>query len=79
LAAALAGGLAAALAAGLGAMLAAGLVGCITSFSPRPSSATGSRGLLLRRRWRGRSDLLLGRNLMPIYCIQGLFLQSERR
>jgi hypothetical protein len=59
----LAGGLAttltAGLAAGLTAALATGLAGCITSFSPRPSSATGSRGPLLRRRWRGRSDLLL--------------------
>jgi hypothetical protein len=31
--------------------LAAGLAGCITSFSPRPSSATGSRGPWLRHRW----------------------------
>jgi hypothetical protein len=35
------------------------LTGCTTSFSPCPSSATGSRGPWLRRRWRGRSDLLL--------------------
>jgi hypothetical protein len=39
--------LATALAGGLVAALAAGLAGCITSFSPRPSSATGSRVLLL--------------------------------
>jgi hypothetical protein len=59
----LAGGLAAALTAGLSAGLAAmlemGLADCITSFSPCPSSATSSRGPLLRRCWRGRSDLLL--------------------
>jgi hypothetical protein len=47
------------LAGALAAALAAGLTGCTTSFSPRPSSATGSRGSWLRRRWRGRSDLLL--------------------
>jgi hypothetical protein len=39
----LAGGLAAASAA----VLAARLAGCTTSFSPRPSLATGSRGPLL--------------------------------
>jgi hypothetical protein len=27
------------------------LTGCTTLFSPRPSSATGSRGPWLRRRW----------------------------
>jgi hypothetical protein len=42
--AALAGAFAGALAAALAAGLAAGLAGCATSFSPRPSSATGSRG-----------------------------------
>jgi hypothetical protein len=56
---AFAGALAAGLAGALAAALAAGLTGCTTSFSPRPSSATGSRGPLPRRRWRGRSDLLL--------------------
>jgi hypothetical protein len=51
LAAALAGALAGALSAGLdgalASVLAAGLTGCITLFSPRPSSATSSRGPLL--------------------------------
>jgi hypothetical protein len=43
--AALTGAFVGALAAGLaGALLAAGLAGCATSFSPHPSSATGSRG-----------------------------------
>jgi hypothetical protein len=55
LAVALAGGLVPALVVAL----AAGLAGCTTSFSPRPSSATGSRGPLLRHHWRGCSDLLL--------------------
>jgi hypothetical protein len=59
LAGALAGALAAGLAGALAAALAAGLTGCATSFLPRPSSTTGSRGPWLRRRWRGRSDLLL--------------------
>jgi hypothetical protein len=45
--------------AGALAALAAGLTGCITSFSPRPSLATGSRGPWLQHRWRGCSDLLL--------------------
>jgi hypothetical protein len=40
--------LAAGLVVGLATAFAAGLTGCITSFSPRPSSATGSRGPLLR-------------------------------
>jgi hypothetical protein len=44
---------------GLAGALAAALTGCATSFSPRPSSATGSRGPWLRHRWHGRSDLLL--------------------
>jgi hypothetical protein len=39
-----AGALVAGLAGALAAALAVGLTGCITSFSPRPSSATGSRG-----------------------------------
>jgi hypothetical protein len=39
------------LAGALAATLATGLTGCITSFSPRPSSTTGSRGPRLRRRW----------------------------
>jgi hypothetical protein len=43
----------------LAAALAAGLTGCATSFLPRPSSATRSRGPWLRRHWRGRSNLLL--------------------
>jgi hypothetical protein len=47
----LAGALAAGLTRGLAAALAAGLTGCTTSFSPRPSSATGSRGPWLRRCW----------------------------
>jgi hypothetical protein len=47
------------LAGALAAALAAGLTGCTTSFSPRPSSDTGSRGSWLRRHWRGRFDLLL--------------------
>jgi hypothetical protein len=59
LAGAFAGALAARLAGALAATLAAGLASCTTSFSPRPSSATGSRGPWLRRRWRGCSDLLL--------------------
>jgi hypothetical protein len=50
------------------------LTGCTTSFSPRPSSATGSRGPWLRRRWRGRSNLLLER--LRICCIRDLFLRS---
>jgi hypothetical protein len=58
LAGAFAGALAAGLAGALAAALAVGLTGCATSFSLRPSSATESRGPLLRRRWRGRSDLL---------------------
>jgi hypothetical protein len=53
------GALAAGLARALAAALAAGLAGCITSFSPLRSSATGSTGPWLRRRWRGHSDLLL--------------------
>jgi hypothetical protein len=59
LAGAFAGALAAGLAGALAAALVAGLAGCITSFSPLPSSATGSRGPWLRRHCRGRSDLLL--------------------
>jgi hypothetical protein len=55
----LARALAAELARALAAALAAGLTGSITLFSPRPSSTTGSRGPLLRRRWRGCSNLLL--------------------
>jgi hypothetical protein len=51
--------LAGAFAGALAAALAAGLTGCITLFSPRPSSATGSRVPWLRHRWQGRSDLLL--------------------
>jgi hypothetical protein len=47
------------LAGALAAALAAGLAGCITSFSPFPSSGTGSGGPWLRRRWQGRSALLL--------------------
>jgi hypothetical protein len=43
--------LAAGLAGVLAAALAAGLTGYATSFSPRLSSATGSRGPWLRRRW----------------------------
>jgi hypothetical protein len=54
-----AGALAAGLTEALAVALAVGLVGCTTSFSPRPSSATGSTGPSLRRHWRGRSDLLL--------------------
>jgi hypothetical protein len=54
-----AGALAAGLAGALATALAAGLTGCSTSFLPRPSSATGSRGPWLRHRWRGRFDLLL--------------------
>jgi glutamate-1-semialdehyde aminotransferase len=52
LVATLAGGLTAALATAL----AAALAGYTTLFSPRPSSATSSRGPLPRRRWRGCSD-----------------------
>jgi hypothetical protein len=59
LAGALAGALAAVLAGALAAALAAGLASYITSFSPRPSSSTNSRGPWLRRRWRGCSDQLL--------------------
>jgi hypothetical protein len=55
----LAGGLATTLASGLATVLTAGLAGYITSFSPRPSSANGSRGPLLRCRRRGHSNLLL--------------------
>jgi hypothetical protein len=54
-----AGALAAGLARALAAALAVGLTGYASSFSPRRSSATGSRGPWLLRRWRGRSDLLL--------------------
>jgi hypothetical protein len=53
------GALATGLAGVLAAALAAGLTSCATSFSPRPSSATESRGPWLRRHWRGRIDLLL--------------------
>jgi hypothetical protein len=56
---AVAGALATGLAGALAAAFAAGLTGYATLFSPRPSSATGSRGPYLRRGWRGRSDLLL--------------------
>jgi hypothetical protein len=59
LAGAFVGALAVGLAGALAAVLAAGLAGCVTLFSPLPSSATGSRGPYLRRRWRGRSDRLL--------------------
>jgi hypothetical protein len=59
LAGAFAGVLAAGLAGALAAALVAGLIGCSTSFLPRPSSATGSRGPWMGRHWRGRSDLLL--------------------
>jgi hypothetical protein len=48
LAGAFAGALATALAGALAAALEAGLVGCITSFSPLPSSATGSLSRSLR-------------------------------
>jgi hypothetical protein len=51
------------LAVALAAALVAGLAGCTTSFSPRPSSATGLRGPWLGRRWRGRFDLLLALEL----------------
>jgi hypothetical protein len=44
LAGAFAGALAAGLAGALAVALAAGLTCCATSFSPRPSSAAGSRG-----------------------------------
>jgi hypothetical protein len=54
-----AGALATGLAGALAAALAAGLISCATSFLSRPSSATKSRGPWIRRRWRGRSDLLL--------------------
>jgi hypothetical protein len=59
LAGAFVGVLATGLPGALAAALAAGLAGCATSFSPHPSSATGSRGPWLRRRWRGLSDLHL--------------------
>jgi hypothetical protein len=51
LAAGLAGALATALGGALATALAAGLTVSTTSFSPHPSSATGSRGPWLRRRW----------------------------
>jgi hypothetical protein len=59
------------LAGALSVALAAGLAGCITLFSPCPSSATGSRGLLLCRRWRGCSDLLLEQELTADLLYRG--------
>jgi hypothetical protein len=45
------------------------LTGCTTSFSPRPSSASGSRGPWLRRRWQGIPIYSFSRNLLRICCI----------
>jgi hypothetical protein len=71
LAGAFAGALATGLAGALAAALAEVLAGCTTSFSPRPSSATGSRGPRLRRHWRGRSDLLLESELAADLLYRG--------
>jgi hypothetical protein len=67
------------LAGALAAAMAAGLTGCITSFSPRPSSATGSRDPGYGVVGEDVPICSWSRNLPRIYYIQDLFLQSERR
>jgi hypothetical protein len=69
LAGALAGALAAGLAGALATAFAAGLAGCITLFSPRPSSATGSRGPLLDVVGEDVQIYFWSRSLQLIYCI----------
>jgi hypothetical protein len=79
LAGAFAKALTAGLAGTLAAALAAGLTGCTTPFSPRPLQplARGDPGCGVVG-----EDVPIcswSRNLLRIYCIQDLFLQSGQR